>query len=290
MASLDIYENNKYKRYNSACWVFRFNLPSFPRRWHHYPEIVYSQQDNALFEVNGQTYQVNTGDFLFIWPGEPHAFLKIPEKEKLLVFQFEASLLVDRTDFQRHALSFFYPIRHLRAGEHGPLVEWLSAQVLAIEQLKMREDPLLEMRSCMLVYAFFIGLWEGLQHAPQGVPAREDGRKTTPQRRIADVCAYITDHCAERITLENMAQKAGLSKCYFSKMFKEYTGQTFPSFLTSERLHIAERLLCDESLSITDVAYGSGFNSMATFNRVFFKWKGVNPTAFRKLYTPQPRG
>ena len=128
---LNTYENNKYKRENSASWLFHFNLSSFPMRWHHYVEIIYALQDDVLFEVNGEKWLLAAGEILFIWPGELHAILKC-HPDDMIIWQFDANLITERIDFKDYAY-LFYGTRILRKNEFPVLVKswvkFLSASI-----------------------------------------------------------------------------------------------------------------------------------------------------------------
>ena len=282
MKDLDTYENNKYKRYESICWIFHFTLPNFPLRWHHYVEIFYSLKDGVVFEVNEKKYELNNGDMIFVWPGELHAILNCPDTGDALILQFDANLITERVDFQHHAY-FFYQTRILRYEQCPDLIKKLGQKFLDMDSLKEQNVPFLEMRSCVLLYEFFIDLWEGLQNFD-----KLDSENTIyigkESRRMFEICNYITNHCTQDLTLGEVAAKAGFSKYYFSRIFKEYTGQSFCNYLIKERLRIAETLLKDPDLSITDIFQEAGFNSISTFNRVFLKFKKVNPSNFRQMY------
>ncbi len=57
---------------------------------------------------------------------------------------------------------------------------------------------------------------------------------------------------------------------------------TFGRFLSSFRVKVAEKYLLEEDLTVTDIAFKCGFNSIKTFNRVFKIIKGCTPTEIRK--------
>ena len=98
-----------------------------------------------------------------------------------------------------------------------------------------------------------------------------------------DIYAYITQHCNEKMTLEDVAARSGYSKYHFSRMFKEYTGMSFYDFYLRQRMLLCRQLLSELSLPITEVASRAGFGSLATFNRVFKQYEGVTPTQYRRL-------
>jgi AraC-like DNA-binding protein len=72
-----------------------------------------------------------------------------------------------------------------------------------------------------------------------------------------------------------------VSRHYFCKIFKQTTGITFTGFVARVRGEKAKRLLSDPRLRITDVADSAGFSSFSQFNRVFHRYAGNSPTAYR---------
>jgi AraC-like DNA-binding protein len=82
-------------------------------------------------------------------------------------------------------------------------------------------------------------------------------------------------------TLEEAAQGIGLSKYHLSRFLKEQTGQGFRSHLTRIRLRQAEKQLVESDQPVTDIAYDCGFQSIATFNRLFKSNIGASPSTYR---------
>ena len=101
---------------------------------------------------------------------------------------------------------------------------------------------------------------------------------------IRTACAYISDHSTENITQAEVASETGLSPYYFSKLFKEYTQMSFPAYLSGIRVQNAITLLADSSLSITDCAFMSGFQSTTTFNKCFLEVTGCSPREYRRMH------
>jgi AraC-like DNA-binding protein len=83
------------------------------------------------------------------------------------------------------------------------------------------------------------------------------------------------------ISLEKAASQAALSKYYFTRFFKEHTGQTFHTYLSQYRINRAKDYLAESDLPVTEIAYLCGFSSIKTFNRLFKTFAGVAPSTFR---------
>ena len=100
---------------------------------------------------------------------------------------------------------------------------------------------------------------------------------------LCEITSYIDEHCTEDLTLESVADRAGFSKYHFSRLFKQFSGQTFYQYVSKKRIEQAELLLAREDMSITDVASASGFESLSAFIRMFKLIKGMTPTQYRKM-------
>ena len=82
----------------------------------------------------------------------------------------------------------------------------------------------------------------------------------------------------ERLTLEKIAEEAGLSKYYFARAFKKTTGMTVVSFLNIIRCRYARGLLLNKKHSVREAAYLCGFENDSYFSKTFKKVMGYLPS------------
>jgi len=87
----------------------------------------------------------------------------------------------------------------------------------------------------------------------------------------------------EPISLHDMADVACLSPFHFDRVFHETTGIAPSQFLAALRLEAAKRLLLTTSLSVTDVCFEVGYNSLGTFTRRFTQLVGLSPRSLRRV-------
>lgn len=92
---------------------------------------------------------------------------------------------------------------------------------------------------------------------------------------------YLRRHCAEKVTLNEMAAMTYLSPAYFSRIFKSETGVSFSQFLTGVRVEKAKDLLVHGSERLTDIALACGFEDQSYFTKVFKKVAGIAPLKYR---------
>ena len=101
----------------------------------------------------------------------------------------------------------------------------------------------------------------------------------------------VTDHIRHNLTADDLSQStmskmAGISRDYFSRVFRDVTGMNYSKWLNMIRLEKATELLADKERTLTEIAMLSGFQSISSFNRVFREEKGVSPSEYRTLFVP----
>ena len=82
-----------------------------------------------------------------------------------------------------------------------------------------------------------------------------------------------------------MARHIGYSPNYFSAEFKKETGVEFQKYLRNLRLDFAMKLLKLSRLSVTEVCFECGFNTLAHFLSAFKSFVGVTPSEYRKNHS-----
>ncbi|HEY4112575.1 MAG TPA: AraC family transcriptional regulator [Rhizomicrobium sp.] len=81
--------------------------------------------------------------------------------------------------------------------------------------------------------------------------------------------------------IPRLARASGASQAHFARSFKDAFGVPPHRYLLTRRIERATALLRETDLSITDIAFETGWNSMGTFGRVFHDITGMSPSAFR---------
>jgi len=91
------------------------------------------------------------------------------------------------------------------------------------------------------------------------------------------VIAYIEDHLTDELSLETIAEYAGVSDYHFRKIFFYLSGLTLSEYIKNRKLSEANKdLLYGEK--VTDVAFKYGYQSIDGFTRAFKKWSGFLPS------------
>jgi AraC family transcriptional regulator len=110
-------------------------------------------------------------------------------------------------------------------------------------------------------------------YAPRGVPIHAGVRRAIE---------YIELHFTEPVSLAELAEQARLSRSYFALRFEQVTGYTPHHYLLLVRLGHARKLLAEAKLSLPEIAASSGFSDQAHMSRLFQRFFGTTPAAFRR--------
>ncbi len=89
-----------------------------------------------------------------------------------------------------------------------------------------------------------------------------------------------------RLSIAQIAEKSGVSECYFRRLFCEYSGESPMTFRQRHRIERAKQLLLsEEHFTIGEIAYQLGFSDIYHFSKTFSKFTGLSPSAFLKKAT-----
>lgn len=106
--------------------------------------------------------------------------------------------------------------------------------------------------------------------------------------RALDAALYVRENLGRPIRLEDVAERAGMAPCSFSRYFTEKVGITFSSLVKVLRIEHALEALesCDGAIST--LAERTGYQSCCTFSRAFKEVTGKTPSEYRRrvLFPP----
>jgi AraC-like DNA-binding protein len=115
--------------------------------------------------------------------------------------------------------------------------------------------------------------------APSPGPQARGGLPSAALRRVHD---YIDAHLSDSIELVELAAIAGLSIFHFARQFKHSAGVTPHHYLVSRRVERAKELLAGANLSLSEIAFASGFADQSHLTRHFRQIVGMTPGQFRR--------
>ncbi|MDD6058718.1 MAG: response regulator [Clostridiales bacterium] len=135
---------------------------------------------------------------------------------------------------------------------------------------------LLECRNYDELRAWFLGK---IREAAKGVVGNKEN---TYKRCVEQAMEYIKAQYHKSITLDDVSRQVNVSPYYFSKLFKDETGENFIDYLTSMRMEKAKELLMTTDKSMKEICSQVGYQDPNYFSRAFKKNVGVTPTEYKE--------
>jgi AraC family transcriptional regulator len=105
--------------------------------------------------------------------------------------------------------------------------------------------------------------------------------------RLKRVVQYVDEHLGAKITLQDLAEVAGLSRMHFAAQFRAAMGLRPHEYLLKRRIERAEELLKCANVPLVDIALSVGFQTQAHFTTVFKRFAGDTPYQWRSAYLAQ---
>lgn len=265
--SILLYKNVEYEEY--------------PKHWHTSTEIIMVVENDYQVICNGKLYSLDVGDILIIAPGVVHT---IPEKKGtryILLANFSNCITLKAFD---SILSLIQPTIIVSEKNYPSIYRQCQDLILNSTAEYFGNEQFKE----VAVYNQLINLLllVGREYTKQS-GLFTDAPVTKQQeymQKFMTLCDYINNNCTESLSVDDAANMVGFSKFHFSRLFKKFTGTTFYSYVNERRIAHATLLLLDSEKSITEVAIGSGFNSISSFIRIFKINRGCTPTEFRNMH------
>ncbi len=168
------------------------------------------------------------------------------------------------------------PVNHISAKDYPEICE---TALKCFETVKLHRDGYELITSGYLL--IFLGQ---MQHAhlfseKKMLPAHKKART----EQLEQVLTLIRKNYDQDLTLQQMADMAGLSSKYFCRIFREMTDRSPIEYLNWFRINRACNLLRETDDKLPDIAYNCGFNDFSYFIKTFRRYKGMTPLKYRNF-------
>lgn len=266
--------------------IFQDNLENINWHYHDYYEISFITEGTGKRFVADSLDEFYPGDLVFVSPNIPHTWVVDKEqvttnvrKLEMVYLQFTDATLVK----EMLALSEFKnAARALSLSERG-------IKIIG-ETLNEASNILLQMPYADTFNRFilFLELLDVIGKSKEIIPlaSKEYINKSfnTDNKRIRIIHEYFMNHYRDEIDLSQIASLVNMAEGSLCRFFKMQAGQTIFEYLNKIKVDFACKLLMNKELSITEVAFDSGFNNLSHFNKQFKQITGFTPKSFRMRF------
>lgn len=267
--------------------VFRETGDYFPCPWHFHPEyeLVLVLKSTGRRMVGDHIGSFDEGDLVFMGPGVPHVWLNDPQflnnevdyKADAIVIHFVDSFLGDKFLSIPEMESFK---NFLSQSSRG--MAFFGKTRTKINQLMLNMVEMSGLKRLSALFEIFDMLATSSEYKLLASPGYTEQVHLRASDRFGKVTEHILRNFDKEITLAEVASIANMAVTTFCNFFKEHFRVTFVEYLNTVRIGYACKLLADDEYNIVEIAYESGFNNLANFNRQFKRFKNMTPTEYRK--------
>lgn len=239
---------------------------------HNAYELYYLTNGESTYLIDGKSYRLSTGALVLIPPRVLHATPR--HAATRVVGYFTLDFL--RRHFSREMteqLSLPTAPRILQiAPERQELFSQLIHSMLEEYDLNKKAAPSEQSTAARLLFTLLSLLRENKSAEP--IP--------TQGKQIAEVIAYIDEHFAEALSMEEVAERFHYSKYHLCRLFKKQLSASFTEYLLLTRISRAAELL-QAGGRVTEVAVACGFHSTAYFSKCFKDQMQMTPMEYKSL-------
>jgi AraC family transcriptional regulator len=158
-----------------------------------------------------------------------------------------------------------------------PFIEHISSVLTAeLARTVHPAQALIAEASSLALAAHLLRSYDGL------CTELQSGPRTLAPRVLGRIHEYIQDALDEKITLDELATIAGVSRFHFSRLFKQSTGLSPIAYVERSRMDRAQSLIRSGTHSLVEIALIVGFADQSHFSRRFRRHMRCTPTQFAR--------
>lgn len=234
---------------------------------HYHVELLYMKEGETKVFINSDEYTVRSGDLLVVFSNQIHGFTDIALRPKYELFIINPTIVPEFSDL-------------LTSGEPELPVIFGACdhpRIISLVEILGACDDFPAANREALMRGYLLSLFGEIL----GMMSLKK-TKNEENRALRSVISYCAQNYKKEISLAELEKNLHLSKYYISHLFGSKLGVRFNDYINSLRISEACRLLRNTDMSITEIAYSSGFGTLRTFNRAFMKQIDTSPSEYRR--------
>ena len=275
---------NFYCDYLSA-----YEQKTIPEHWHVALELVLCLSGHFTIYFNGAPHGVNAGECAFANSRTMHRLrADSPGEVRIFGIFFSDALWANNMESVLYQKYF----KHIKIKSFGGFVitpeSVAGAQLIQLVYqgyaLSHKQDEFGYELSCLSLISL---IWKNLleyikTECSVDISTSETSKRTDniPQRMLS----FIHEHYAEKISILDISKALNYSKSGCFEAFKNFTGKTPNEYINEYRLSVAESMLMNTQMNITEISSLCGFSTPSYFTKLFKDKHGMPAAEYRKKY------
>jgi YesN/AraC family two-component response regulator len=257
----------------------------YPKHKHNFFELTFILHGTGQHTLNESTIYYKKGDVFFLTPKDEHEFvIATPTKFGILKFTeqlfLEKANLASSTHWRKNLDTvIFYAniIPESIIAYDADREQLFNLYGLIKNEIENSfvygRSVLIELFGALLII-ISRNLKSSLKENPKSV--------TSEKEKIDSILTYIRQNVLDkdRIKIKAIADEFFMSSNYVSIFIKKHAGISIKQYVIQTKINMAERLLKQTDLTISEIAKKTGFVDSSHFNKIFKKYSGINPSEY----------
>lgn len=259
----------------------QFQEPSFHFYWHYHREIelAFVRRGSGLRYIGRSVEPCGPGDLVLLGSNLPHTWGSLsrqPYDTRWSVIW----LSPDRWGKEFWGMPEVKNLRKLFA-DAARGIQFTGNEVKKVGDLmeSMADLPPLSFDSLGALFKIFRLLLSANRRVLNASPAPLGGLRG--DQRLQLVLSLIDKLSDDKLSQSHVSKEVKMSPAVFSRWFKLHMGRTFQHYVNEVRIARVCARLADSNENITSIAFASGFQNLANFNRRFLEVTHLTPKEFR---------
>ena len=268
----------------------RFEDPAFPlllhgdelnatRRsvytnWHSGIELLYGLEGTAKVMLDSETVPFRAGQIVAIGSNVLHTIHADSDLCRYQCLIVSAEFL-SASGFDVEGAGFSFPVED---SETVALFQHIVAEHEA-------QAPYHRPAILASVLALFVRLFR--HYARHGTGIKRHLDREYPLA-VMQALHYIRSNLCKNVSIDDISRYVGMSKYYFCRMFRAYTGTPVIYYINTLRCDYARKLIVENGCNVTEAAHRLGISNLPYFTRLYKRHMGVLPSAVRPARIHKP--
>ncbi|MGV4198098.1 reactive chlorine-specific transcriptional regulator RclR [Citrobacter murliniae] len=238
-------------------------------RWH-----TVTQGAAQLDMPDGTSFTLRAGSIVILAQNSAHRLCQSGEEQTHIVC---GSLRLPPSS--RYFLTTLPEVLILAPDENSHVGHWLRAMIALLQEESSTDLPGSDVvcsQQCATLFTLAVRQW-----LTQATPAK-NVLSLLLHPRLGGVVFLMLESPAHPWTVEELAQRAHMSRASFAQLFREVSNSTPLAVLTTLRLQFAAQMLSRGSQPLIVIAESVGYASESSFHKVFLRQFGCTPGEYRK--------
>lgn len=274
---------------NAACYKLPKNYTQ-PGEYHDCWELVYVDRGTVQVTAGTAIYELHAEEMAFHCPNEFHNLRPAGEESAtviIIAFQSVSPMMgaleqqiLKLSTTEKQCLSSIVKEAETTFAHFNNVPPWVD--------LQLREDaPYGSQQVIRNLLEYFLIL---IRRRRDGIQIVSRALSSNQLHHHARIAAQIREdihlHFREKLTLDLLAARHGISTSQLKRIFREQTGSSVLAYLTAFRIGEAKRLIQESNLNFSQIAPAVGYENIYYFSTAFKKHTGMTPTEYARSLIP----